>query len=441
MNRSRNGSLLAGAALSLVAAAASAWTPVSDPARRAQAPSVAVGLDGSVHVIWLDKGPVGAADRLGHAHSPGGHTHQAWSDVYYARSDDDGRTFSAPVRVNAEDGEVWGFAVSKPNIGIGPTGTVHVFYPANEISSTIGKPVAVSHYVRSTDGGKSFSKPVRLNGEPAEDLAEVVHGGLSQAHVFGTMSVGRDGSVYALWLDTRGMSESDATSKVFMAVSRDDGASWEPEREAFGTGACPCCQLTSTIGSEGELYLGGRVVHEGNQRDPMVAVSTDGGRTFSERVKVSGPPWVLEGCPLKPTALAARETHLYAAVFNGAIEPGGVLFSHSADGGRTFAEAIRLHPDAAISDAPAVVATGRGVYAFWHAKAGGERRVFMRTSTDRGATFSPVTELPAPAGVGSWPAAATAPDDGAVVVWQQGEQVLADKVYTPVACKQCSAPQ
>lgn len=438
MNSTRLYARLAGAALCLCALAASAWTPVSDPARRGQAPNVAVGLDGSVHVIWLDKGPMGTPDKLGHVHNAGGHTHQAWSDVYYARSDDGGRSFSTPVRVNAEDGEVWGFAVSKPSIGIGPTGTVHVFYPANEVSSTIGKPVAVSHYVRSTDGGRSFSRPVRLNGEPAEDLAAVVHGGLSQAHVFGTMSVGRDGGVYALWLDTRDMSEHDMTSKIFMAVSRDDGVTWDPEREVFGTGACPCCQLTSTIGSHGELYLGGRVVHEGNQRDPMVSVSTDGGRTFAERVKVSGPPWVLEGCPLKPTALAARGPDLYAAVFNGAIQPGGALFSHSGDGGRTFEEAIRLHPEAAVSDAPALAVTGRGVYAFWHAKAGGERRVFMRSSTDRGATLGPVTELPAPDGAGSWPAAAAAPDDGAVVVWQQGEQILADKVYTPVACKSCA---
>ncbi len=431
---------LAGAVLCFATFAAAAWTPVSDPTRRGQAPDVAVGPDGSIHVVWLDKGPLGTPDKLGHVHNAGGHTHQAWSDVYYARSDDGGKSFSKPVRVNAEDGEVWGFAVSKPKVGVGPTGTVHVFYPANETSSAIGKAVAVSHYARSTDGGRTFSKPVRLNGEPAEDLEHLVHGGLAQAHVFGTMAVGRDGGVYAFWLDTRDMTEQDMTSKIFMAASRDDGATWEAEREAFGTGACPCCQLTSTIGSDGELYLGGRVVHEGNQRDPVVAVSTDGARSFAGRVTVSGPPWVLEGCPLKPTALAARGKDLYAAVFNGAVQPGGVLFSHSTDGGRSFGEAIKLHPEAAVSDAPALAATGRGVYAFWHAKAGGERRVFMRTSTAAGDALGPVAELAAPEGPGSWPAAAPAPDDGAVVVWQQGEQILADKVFTPVACKSCQAP-
>jgi len=422
-----------------IAAAQAEVHVVSDAGRRGQAPSVAVARDGSIHVVWIDKGQTGSADKLGHAHSPGGHTHQAWADLYYARSTDGGKTFSPPIRVNAEDGELWGFAVSRPNIDIGPAGTVHVFYPANEISSKIGKPVAVSHYVRSTDGGKTFSKPVRLNGEPAEDLAEVVHGGLSQAHVFGTMSAGQDGSVYALWLDTRDMTADWPVSTVYLNVSRDDGASWEGEREVFGAGACPCCQLTSTVADDGKLYVGQRLVHADNQRDPVVSVSSDGGRSFSERVKVSGKPWVLEGCPLKPTALAADESHLYAAVFNGAVEPAGALFSRSADGGRSFDEAVPLHPGAAVSDSPSLVATSRGLYAFWHAKAGGERRVFMRTSLDRGTTWSEVVELDAPAGAGGYPAAAGMPDGSAIVVWQQGEQILATQVWTPVSCKHCGS--
>jgi hypothetical protein len=401
---------------------------VSDAARRGQAPDVAVGRDGSINVIWLDKGPLGSAEKEGKDKAPSGHTHQAWADIYFARSTDGGRTFSTPVRVNASDGEVWGFAVSKPQVGIGPTGTVHVFYPANEISSKTGKPVAVSHYVRSTDGGRTFSKPIRLNGEPAEDLSEVVHGGLAQAHVFGSMSVGPEGNVYGFWLDTRIMKQDWPVSTIYMAVSRDDGKTFEPEREIFGPGSCPCCQLTSTTGPDGAVYLGGRVVTRDNERSPEVAVSRDGGKTFSERVKVSGTRWVLDGCPLKPTALAAEGQSLHTAVFNGAEQPSGVLYSRSTDGGRTFEPAIKLHTEAAVSDAPSLVATKRAVYAFWHGKAGGERRVYSRISTDGGKTFGPVQELSAPAGANGYPAGAALPDGRAVLVWQQGEQILATTV-------------
>ena len=124
---------MAAAAVAAPALPGLAATAVSSAERRAQAPSLAMGKDGAIHLVWLDRGTLGTADKVG-AHAPGGHSHQSWSDVYYSRSDDGGKTFSAPQRVNAADGEVWGFSVSKPSIGIGPRGTVHVTYPANEIS-------------------------------------------------------------------------------------------------------------------------------------------------------------------------------------------------------------------------------------------------------------------------------------------------------------------
>ena len=425
---------MATAAVTVAALPGLASTAVSSAERRAQAPSVAVGKDGSIHLVWLDRGALGTADKVG-AHEAGGHTHQSWSDVYYSRSDDGGKTFSTPQRVNATDGEVWGFSVSKPSIGIGPRGTVHVTYPANEISDTSGKPVAVMHYVRSTDGGKTFSKPLRLNTNPPEDLSAAVHGGLAQAQAFGTLSVGPEGNVYAAWLDTRVMKTQTAASATFMAVSRDDGKTWEAEREVSGADACPCCQLTSTIGSSGELIVATRVVHEGNHREPMVSVSHDGAKTFSARVGVGGPAWVLDGCPLKPTALAASGKLLHTAVFNGAAQPTGVLYTRSTDGGKTFEQPMTLHPEAAVSDAPAVVARGKNAFVFWHAKlAGGERRVYGRTSTDGGAHFGPVFAVGAATGASSLPTATMLPNGNALVAWQQGEQVVVATVpNTPAA--------
>ncbi|MFM7065960.1 MAG: redoxin domain-containing protein [Gammaproteobacteria bacterium] len=410
-----------------------AGVAVSDAGRRAQAPSVAVGSDGSIHVVWLDKGTIGTADKLG-AHAPGGHSHQSWSDVFYAHSSDGGKTFSRPRRVNAQDGEVWGFSVSKPSIGISRRGTLHIAYPANEISATNGKPVAVMHYVRSTDGGRSFSTPLRLNTNPPEDLSAAVHGGLAQAQAFATLAVGPEGDVYAAWLDTRVMIHQTRASSTYLRVSRDDGQTWEPEREAFGADACPCCQLTSTIGSAGELHVASRLVHEDNHREPTVTVSRDGARTFSPRVGVGGPAWVLDGCPLKPTAIAAAGALVHTAVFNGAVQPSGVLYSRSAEGGRSFGEGVKLHPEATVSDAPALAASGDHAFAFWHAKVGaGERRVYGRLLTAGGAHLGPVFAVGAGRGASSLPAAATLEGGGAVVVWQQGEQVMSARLPPPAS--------
>ena len=419
--------VVAAALLMTAAQADDVFVAVSEEGRRAQAPEVAVGADGSVHVIWLDKGVTGTADRRG-AHSGGGHSHQSFTDLYYARSDDGGKSFGEPVQVNRTNGEVWGFSISKPELAVSDDGTVHVFYPANHKSSTTGLDVASSRYVRSTDGGMTFSEPFTLNSDPQEDLSAIVSGGLAQAQVFGGMTVTPQAAVYAFWLDTREMDAKDKLSSVYMRASADGGASWGEERRLFLADACPCCQVTAATGDDGEVYVSARQVTGDNVRTPTVAVSRDGGRSFSGRVAIEGPAWQLEGCPLKPTALAVDGHHLYTLVHNGAVEPPGLLFSRSTDGAQSFEAAVRIHPGADVSDFPTLVTRGDALHAVWHAKAGGPRRLYHRLSLDRGASFGEVTELPAPDGAAGYPSAAALPDGTLFVAWQQDERILAQRV-------------
>ncbi len=409
------------------AAAASGITPISDAGRRGQAPDVAIGGDGTIHVIWLDKGVVGTADRRG-SYSGGRHSHQSFTDLYYARSDDAGESFSRPVRINAEDGAVWGFSISKPEVAAGPDGVVHVYYPANAVSPTTGKDVASSAYVRSVDGGKSFGKPLFLNSDPEEDLSHIVSGGLAQAQVFGAMATSPAGDVYTFWLDTREMNADDMLTSVYARFSHDNGKSFGPERRLYLTDACPCCQVTAAVGDDDEVFLASRVVSGDHVRTPMVSVSRDRGETFSERVAVSGPAWRIEGCPLKPTALAIDGANVYTLVHNGAAEPPGLLFARSADAGVSFGEAIPIHPDAGVSNHPVLVATDDALVAVWHAKVDAGRRVYLRRSTDSGVTFGPVAELEAPEGTSAFPDAAAMPDGALLVVWQQGEQILSQRL-------------
>jgi thiol-disulfide isomerase/thioredoxin len=143
---------------------------------------------------------------------------------------------------------------------------------------------------------------------------------------------------------------------------------------------------------------------------------------------------VLDGCPLKPTAIAASGPWLHTAVFNGAVQPTGVLYSRSADGGKSFGEAVKLHPEATVSDAPALAASGDHAFAFWHAKVGtGERRVYGRILSGGGTRLGPVFGVGAGQGASSLPAAASSEDGGALVVWQQGEQVVSARLPPPTA--------
>ena len=418
-------SLLLQAVLAAVPAPAAAAAPTTaDSARvsvadhKAQSPEIALGADGAIHMVWIDE------DTAPKNHDPAhGHSHMASTNLFYAHSTDGGRSYSDPVRVNANDGEVWGLSVSNPRIAVGRNGTIHVFYPANDVSPVTGKPVAVALYTRSTDGGRSFAKPQRLNTWATTDASQFVHGGLSHAHVFGTLAVDAKGSVYAMWIDTRDMAKDGDSGKVFMAVSRNDGRSFGKDRELFPADVCPCCQLTAHVDAAQRLWVGSRQV-EGKFRDSTVTVSTDGGRTFSPRQRVASKRWEIEACPLKPTGIAARGNDVWASFYSGAEDPAGVYLAHSGDAGRNWSTPMLVHPGATTSDAPVVALAGPTLHLFWHAKVGdGARRIYTRASSDGGASFGPVVELPAPPGATQLPAIAARADGSVQVAWQQGTEV------------------
>ena len=115
--------------------------------------------------------------------------------------------------------------------------------------------------------------------------------------------------------------------------------------------------------------------------------------------------------------------HVVAAAFAGGAEPAGVRVSRADRRGRRFRGATELHPGASVSDAPALATVGGRVVAAWHAKAGGERRVFIAASRDGGRRFGAPAEVPAPAGAGSYPALA-ARAGGVQLAWQQGDAIV-----------------
>lgn len=418
------------ALLTLVAPVATAER-VSESGRRAISPEIAVGSDGAINVIWLDKGLT--ADRPPpKPRKPGEHSHRSATDLYFTRSADGGKSWSAPVQVNPDAGGVWGFAVSKPRIEVGPTGTIHVFYPANDKSPKTGLDVVSARYIRSVDNGRSFGEPIVLN-RPAElDREDILGEGLTMTNSFGTMGVAPDGTVIAAWQDVAQMKDSADGADGAVAISTDDGQTFATEQIALpGNDVCPCCQLTLAFG-EDTAFMGYRKIY-GDGRDSTVARSTDGGRTFGSEGRLDLARWEINGCPLKTTELGIDRERVYVATYTGGEDPAGVYFSRSTDGGRTFSGGRQVHPAAPYSDAPALTVDGLGkVRVVWHAKLGGPRRLFTAVSIDGGVRLSEPEEIATPPGTSAYPATAVASDDTVWVVWQQeNEEVFVMPLAAP----------
>ena len=78
-------------------------------------------------------------------------------------------------------------------------------------------------FIRSTDGGSSWSAPVRVNDD-------AVHA--NAWHWFGTMSVAPNGRIDVIWNDTRNHLLANASvSELFYSFSHDGGITWSPNTQ------------------------------------------------------------------------------------------------------------------------------------------------------------------------------------------------------------------
>jgi hypothetical protein len=270
-------------------------------------------------------------------------------NLFYARSTDEGQTFSIPVRVNSQDGSAIATGTIRGGqLAVGRSGRVHVTWngsdaaaPRGLVNPADGRPSAPFLYTRSNPEGTSF--------EPQRNLTRRSYG------VDGGGSIAADdgGGVYAVW---HALAAGGATGEdhrlVWIARSLDDGATFAEERPAWreATGACSCCGLRLFAAAPGALYLLYRSATQLTHRDIYLLASTDRGESFrGSEVQ----PWTIGACPMTSMAIAAAGSRLLGAwetagqVYFGDIDAGAARIPHPiaapGDGG------ARKHPRLAIN--------------------------------------------------------------------------------------------
>jgi hypothetical protein len=91
----------------------------------------------------------------------------------------------------------------------------HIYMLASVQTAVTGTDVM---FVRSTNGGQTFSAPRRINDDPVNH---------AKWHWFGTLSVAPNGRIDAVWLDTRNAG-NNTNSQLFYSYSLDGGNTWSP---------------------------------------------------------------------------------------------------------------------------------------------------------------------------------------------------------------------
>src|SRR6478609_6631285 len=120
--------------------------------------------------------------------------------------------FAEPINPEGLVGQVF---LAADRSGTGTNDNIYMLASVQPSGFTNGSDVM---FVRSTNGGITFSAPRRINDDPVNH---------AKWHWFGTLSVAPSGRIDVVWYDSRNF-PNNVTSQLFYSFSIDGGNTWSP---------------------------------------------------------------------------------------------------------------------------------------------------------------------------------------------------------------------
>lgn len=206
----------------------------------------------------------------------------------YVKSQDGGLTFSVPMTVVGAAAQKPGLKFSAWDFAVAKDGRVHVAMGNNAWKLKLPKDEWSLHYATLPPGAKSFSPVRNLNHQPSEGFS---------------LAAGERGAVTACFL----------SGKLFAMVSRDGGDTFAPSAELNPVwNPCDCCTTAAAYGRDGRLALLYRE-ETNNERDIHVVLWDQSSEAKPSRVRISSTPWEIKGCPMTYFTIAPTATGYVAA--------------------------------------------------------------------------------------------------------------------------------
>jgi hypothetical protein len=191
-------------------------------------------------------------------------------------------------------------------------------------------------WFQSVAGATQFMvKPIEPNAGSAVNVLDADR--KSEAYAgFPTVAATHAGDIYVAWLDERDKADPEGSSSVYFSRSTDHGVTFSPNMRIAGS-ACGCCRPQIYVGPSGDIYLAWRQVFKGDVRDIVMVHSIDGGKTFSQPVRVAVDNWILHACPDVGPAIGVNNSSLYVAWYSEGQGKPGIRLALSQNGGNSFA--------------------------------------------------------------------------------------------------------
>jgi hypothetical protein len=137
-------------------------------------------------------------------------------DAYYAKSDDGGKSFSKPLRINSVPGTVHPANMFRgPDLALGQNGRVHVIWYVNAYQRKRPHDEWGVFYSHLDPGQPAFAQELNLNHKPSDNYS---------------LAADDRGHVAVVWM----------AGKLFLTESLDSGASFRT-RDISIADTCECC--------------------------------------------------------------------------------------------------------------------------------------------------------------------------------------------------------
>lgn len=303
--------------------------------------------NGNPVLVWVEFEQVENSHDHGNGHDHSNHGKMGSSGtVYYAVSKDGGNTFDGKFKVVSG---VRCHTESMPKVAFDKNGNVYAFYD-RKLDSEVNKWASAVYYVRSTNGGISWSDEEMLSTDKSPD----------NSRNFFDVTTLSDGRVAAVWLDGR----EDKTGLYFAAI---DSEGLFSSDKKIASDVCECCRTVIFVDSKGNVNVAYRDIFENGARDMGFVMSSDNGETFSEPSVISDDGWIIEACPHTGPAVTEAFDKLYFIWFTRGTGTG--LFYNSMPIGEIDFTSRNLMTTEQSAKHPQIATLGDGVVSVWEQNA------------------------------------------------------------------------
>ena len=288
-----------------------------------------------------------------------------------SRSNDLGKTFSAPVPVTPEPMNLdWG-PDARARIAVAPKGGLIVTFGTFRDQNFNGR----AFVVRSNDGGATFSRPRPITSDTTSQRFEIA-------------GVDPTGRVFAAWLDKRNVGKARAAGRPYPGAAL--AYAWENGEAGFSDASialdntCECCRLGLAFAGTGRPAVVFRNIFPGSVRDHGVITFRDPATPGPVR-RVSVDDWKIEACPHHGPSLAiAPDGSYHVAWFTDGTNRKGLFYARADAADAPFAAPRRLSTPDRQPSRPYLLADGRALHLVWKEFDGTKVAVRWQMSHDSG---------------------------------------------------------